>query len=142
MDMSRAESYEGIHRSHDASLAEVRQVGQFGGIFASVSGGMHGEYVYRVTSPRHLENYALNYEIEGAWEVALDVCSGDESLAEAIMTTGCEIADDNDGEAGWEAQRLRGVLALRLGYTSIEMRDETGHSVLCLPGCAIERETK
>jgi len=135
--MSRADTFEGIHRSPDPALTEIRSAGTFGGIFASSSGGMYGEHRYRVTSPRHLENYALNYEIDGAWEAALDLCDGDESLAEAIMTPDCEV--EGDADDGWNAQRLRGLLAARLGYTSVEMRDETGHAVLCLQGCTLQR---
>ena len=128
--------YEGIHRSPEAGLAEIKDSGLFGGIFASASGGMYGAHEYRVTSPRHLTNYELNYELEGAWDAALELCDGDETLADAIMTPGCEV--EGDADDGWNAQRLRGLLAARLGYTSVEMRDETGHAVLCLPGCKLE----
>lgn len=129
-------TFEGIHRS-PSELTEIRNTGTFGGVFASATGGMYGEHVYIVSSPRHLTDFELNYELEGAWEAALEICDGDESLAEAIMSAGCEV--DGDAEAGWEAQRLRGRLAAKLGYTSIEMLDETGSSALCLPGCTIER---
>lgn len=129
-------TYEGIHRS-PSEFTEIHGSGMFGGIFASAHGGMYGKHIYRVMSPRHLTNFELNYDIEGAWDVALEICDGDESLAEAIMAPGCAV--DGDAEALWEAQRLRGCLAAKLGYTSVEMNDETGHSVLCLPGCTITK---
>ena len=38
------------------------------------------------------------------------------------------------GEAGWEAQRIRGKIAKELGYKAIEMSDEHGVTHLLLPG--------
>lgn len=128
--------YEGTHRSHHDGLTKISDSGIFGGVFASANGGMYGEHVYTVVSERHLTDYALNYEIVEAWEIAVELCRGDESLAEIIMTPGC-VVEDTDPEAGFEAQRLRGALAKALEYTSVEMLDECGHSVLCLPGCKI-----
>lgn len=124
----------GLHRSPSSTLNEITDGGIFGGIFAGPKAGMYGEYVYEVSSPRHLSDFALNYEVDGAWEAALELCDGDESLASVIMTPGCETEDP---EEGWSAQRLRGQLARRLGYTSVEMLDETGECMLCLPGCSV-----
>lgn len=44
------------------------------------------------------------------------------------------------GYAGWEAQRLRGEVAKRLGYKAVEMTDEHGTSYLVLPGNKIHHD--
>lgn len=118
-------------------ISEITGAGLFGGIFATSNESAarsHGDVLHVIDSPRPLCNYTLNYEIDGAYETALELCDGDESRADTIMSVGCE---SDDGEDGWELQRLRGKLAARLGYTSVEMRDEHGTTWLCLPGCAI-----
>lgn len=118
-------------------ISEITAAGLFGGIFATSNESAarsHGDVLHVIESPRPLSNYVLNYEIDGAYDVALELCDGDESRADTIMSVGCE---SDDGEDGWELQRLRGKLAARLGYTSVEMRDEHGTTWLCLPGCAI-----
>lgn len=125
-------------------ISEIHARGTFGGIFATVSAASarsHGDVLHRIESPRHLSDFALNYEIEGAYDAALELAGGDERIADAIMSKGCESLDDCDpedaGEQGLEFQRLRGVLAARLGYTSVEMLDEHGTTYLCLPGCSV-----
>ncbi|MFU4949030.1 hypothetical protein ACM7ZP_01910 [Pseudomonas aeruginosa] len=130
-------SMELFHGSYE-EISEIRDSGIFGGLFGAhekETALSHGETLHRIISPRPLTDYALNYEIESAWEVALDLAGGDENVAEAIMAKACE-SDSNDG---WELQRLRGVLAVRLGYTSVEMEDEHGTTWLCLPGCTVEK---
>lgn len=120
-------------------IREIRGDGMFGGVFASPTASVarsHGGVLHRILSPRPLTDFALNYEIEGAYQTALDLCGGDEARADAIMSPECP-SDSPDPEDGWELQRLRGELARRLGYTSVEMRDEHGTTWLCLPGCTI-----
>lgn len=133
-----------FHGSSNEAITEIKANGMFGGLFATTSESAarsHGEVLYRIESPRHLTDYALNYEIEGAYEAALAIADGDERVAEAIMSKGCESLDDCEpedaAEQGWEFQRLRGKLAARLGYTSVEMLDEHGTTYLCLPGCSV-----
>lgn len=133
-----------FHGSPQA-ITKIRRDGVFGGLFASGSERValsHGPVLHRIISPRHLTDFALNYEIEGAWDVALELADGNEEIAEAIMSKGCEVPDscapEDAGELGWEIQRLRGELAARLGYTSVEMLDEHGTTYLCLPGCSVE----
>lgn len=134
-----------FHASHE-TITEVRASGVFGGLFAAASEASalsHGPALHRIESPRPLSDYVLNYEIEGAYEIALEIAEGNEAVADAIMSSGCESLDDCDPEdaadQGWEFQRLRGILASRLGYTSVEMLDEHGTTWLCLPGCTVER---
>lgn len=126
--------YHGSHKQ----LSEVTATGMFGGVFAASEQAAlsHGSVLHEIESPRPLTDYELNYEVEGAYDVALELCGGDESRADSIMSAGCE-SDDADAEEGWELQRLRGQLAARLGYTSIEMKDEHGTTWLCLPGCIV-----
>lgn len=135
---------EHFHGSSE-TISEIRAEGVFGGLFASCnerSALSHGSILHRIESPRPLTDYALNYEVDGAWEAALEVAGGNEEIAEAIMSANCEALEDCDpedaGEQGWEFQRLRGLLAAKLGYTSVEMRDEHGTTWLCLPDCLIE----
>lgn len=132
-----------FHGSNE-KISEILAEGMFGGIFAATNEGAarsHGESLYVIESPRHLSDYALNYEVEGAYELAVELAGGDENIADAIMSRGCETlencAADEAAEQGWEFQRLRGVLARRLGYTSVEMLDEHGTTYLCLPGCTV-----
>lgn len=130
------------HGSNE-TLTEIRGEGIFGGLFAACRGAArgHGKFLHRVVSPRPLSDYELNYEIPNAWEVAVDV-AGDEVAAEAILSPACPVPDDcapeDFADVGWELQRLRGVLASRLGFTSVEMEDEHGTTWLCLPGCIVE----
>lgn len=133
-----------FHGSNEA-ITEIREGGMFCGLFASSSersARSHGNVLYRIESPRHLSYYELNYEVEGAYEIALELADNDEALADAIMSKGCETPDDCDpedaGELGWRIQKLRGKLAARLGFTSVEMLDEHGTTYLCLPGCTVE----
>lgn len=121
-------------------ITAITASGVFGGIFGSVdekAAMSHGDFLHVIESPRPLRDYDLNYEIEGAYELA----RGNEEIAEAIMSKSCEAAEEcapeDAGEMGWEIQRLRGVLASRLGYTSVEMLDEHGTTWLCLPGCTV-----
>lgn len=136
---------EHFHGSHD-QLSEIRDEGVFGGVFGASSEAAalsHGPRLHRITSPRPLTDYELNYSIEGAWEAAVEVARGDEAIAGSIMSLDCPALDtcepEDVGEQGWEFQRLRGVLAHKLGFTSVEMSDEHGVTWLCLPGCAVDQ---
>lgn len=130
-----------FHGSDSAELNQILATGLFGGIFASHSSSVaeaHNSHLYVVEPARPLTNYELNYEIHGAFEAAMKICGNDETKADAIMTAGC-VSDDTDPESGWDLQRLRGELALALGYDAVEMEDEHGTTWLCLPGCAIKK---
>ena len=136
-------NFELFHGSNE-TVSEIRSNGLFGGLFAATSeraAASHGAVMHSVFSPNHLTDFALNYEVEGAYEAALEIARGNERIADSIMSPRCAPLDDCDpedaGEQGWEFQRLRGLLAAKLGYTSIEMLDEHGATYLCLPGCAI-----
>jgi hypothetical protein len=137
-------SSEHFHGGHEV-ISEIRADGVFGGIFGASkeAARSHGSILHVIESPRPLSDFELNYEIDGAYEIALELSSNNESLADAIMSKGCEVPEalevepEDAGDMGWEIQRLRGKLASRLGYTSVEMLDEHGTIWLCLPGCTI-----
>ena len=126
-----------FHGSYE-TITEIRpSAGDFGGIFGASSqqaARSHGEFVHVIVSPLPLSDFELNYQIEGAYAVALEVAGGREDLADAIMEKGCPDCGDYDGI---EVQALRGRLASKLGYTSVEMEDEHGTTWLCLPGCTV-----
>jgi hypothetical protein len=131
---------EHFHGSPDI-VSEIRSEEMFGGIFGGTeeTARSHGAILHRIVSPRPLTDHDLNYEIARAWESALEIARGNEAIATRIMSAECPALDQTDSEQGWEFQRLRGRLAARLGYTSVEMRDEHGVTWLCLPGCMIEQ---
>lgn len=133
------------YHGSNATITHIEVGGMFDGIFSSScirAAISHGDRLYEITSPRPLEDFELNYLIDGAWDAALEICRGDEARAEAIMSPGCLPSSDTDpediAEEGWHLQCLRGRLAARLGYTSVEMQDEHGITWLCLPGCEIK----
>lgn len=141
-----------MYHGSPTTILAIRPDGVFGGLFAAAdaaSARSHGAVLHVIRSPHPLDDYALNYEIAGAHEIALELADGNETIADLIMSADCD-ADSVDrdevgfshldgAEFGWEIQRLRGVLAARLGFTSIEMRDEHGTTWLCLPSCTIEQ---
>lgn len=129
-----------VFHGSNSKVEKITSRGTFGGLFGSACESValsHGDILHTITSPLPLTDYELNYEVAGAWEAAVELCGGDEDQAEAIMQAGCP-CDSDDAEDGLELQRLRGVLAARLGYTSVEMEDEHGTTWLCLAGCEIQ----
>lgn len=139
---------------------------RFGGIFASASEDVarsHGAVMQIIESPRHVSAEAFDHEVlfggtEGAYELACETIrklSGieidPEDWVDAIIEDRggdliesfgadvvCQVTnEDSAGEADWVLQAWKGLIARKLGYTSVGMRDEHGESVLCLPGCTI-----
>lgn len=137
---------EHFHGSHK-TISSIRADGVFGGLFGASSKASalsHGPIIHTIISERPLTDFELNYSTEGAWEAAIEIANGDEAVAECIMSASCPPLDscepEDAGEQGWEFQRLRGLLAAKLGFTSVEMRDEHGTTWLCLPGCSVTAE--
>lgn len=134
----------GYHGSFE-EITTIKGSGTFGGIFGADerAARSHGNVLHLIESPRHLTDYVLNYDVEGAYDVALEIADGDEELADAIMNADCPVVGDVEpedfAEASWNVQRLRGKLAAHLGFTSVEMRDEHGTVTLYLPGCTISK---
>ena len=115
-----------------ADFGAIEEGGIFGGIFAAATVLGH-THIVRPANP--LTDFELNYQIEDAYEIALEIADMDEALADAIMSAECV----HESVDGWEVQRMRGELARKLGYDAVEMADEYGTSWLCLPGCPIEK---
>ena len=137
-------------------VAEIKNKGTFGGLFASgdrESAMSHGEIVHRIDLQE--DQIMTQGQLEKLTDddlkaVAHWVDDDDlERLRELVIND--EKADDDDarilraddaGEASWEAQRLRGALAKRAGFSAVEMNDEHGTSYLVLPGVKLERESE
>ena len=142
----------------DFQIQEKRPDGSsldFGGIFSGKDGGMYGEYRHGIIlkpedvashgdfenvnrkiayssikdSGRRYANMSTE-EMDSLWEVLTEEIEPqdlDEDVFEAIFGA------DDYSEASWEAQRLRGIVARAAGYLAVEMKDETGISVLVFP---------
>lgn len=138
-----------FHASHE-EITEITNTGMFGGVFATIDEGAamsHANelHVIEIEESAHLTDFILNYKLENAYEAALEVSRNDKEMAECIMKSSCPIPASlvvpgcELSEIGWQVQYLRGQLAVRLGYKSIEMEDEHGITALCLPGCSIKK---
>lgn len=163
-----AEDYiELFHGSPEDSLSVVddRSDSRFGGVFASgqrSAAASHGENtVYSIRVPRSsvLRSYELLYEIpnedvEAALRKAMPWLEDEDyDLAYlAVVEDKSHKLDEGDllrifreddaGQAGFEAQRVRGQVARELGYQAVEMDDEHGTSYLVLPGAELTRESE
>jgi hypothetical protein len=125
----------------------------FDGIFASPSKNKalsHGDSLYRITMPDKaiMPHGNLSGSISGKKlskalkETHKDsairklIASG-ESAYDGAVDEGLllkKLGADDMGSADWELQRLRGLLADKLGYKAAAMPDEHGLSYLVLPG--------
>ncbi|GAA4321843.1 hypothetical protein GCM10023144_01370 [Pigmentiphaga soli] len=145
-----------VFHGSSAPITEIRADGVFGGLFATPSRKAalsHGDvlHVMEIDDARVLTQHALSYELDydtvlaalrnaahwvdaddldRAWELVIEDAQADGDDARILRV-------DDAGEAGWEAQRLRGVVARALGYAAVEMSDEHGTTYLVLPGAAI-----
>ena len=129
-------------------ISKVENKGLFGGVFATPEkSSCHDGIVYELFPKNILTDYALNYEIEGAWEIALEIAKGNEDVAEAIMDKCCDdcgiepedVGVDERYEVGYALQKMRGQIAYKLGgFDAVEMFDEHGTVYLCLAGCEIK----
>lgn len=143
-----------LYHGSSEHVTAIKNKGLYGGLFASGNrdaAQSHGQIVHRIDLPedeimtqRQLED-VTDEELKAAahWVDDDDL----DRVRELVIDD--EMADDDDarimraddaGEASWEAQRLRGVLAKRAGFKAVEMNDEHGTSYLVLPGVPIERD--
>lgn len=146
------------HGGGDPGFEKVPEGGRFDGFFAlpdEVGGhGIGHNYFADIPQEKILTNYDLNYELPlnkvvDAFEKTTGIKQNDprfDSAWKAIieetrdaneMALAAKLADDF-GDAGWEAQRLRGQIAKRLGYDAIEMSDEHGSSYLIVSGVPLK----
>ncbi len=117
----------------------------FGGLFAACDQEVarsHGKIIHQIEPRNPLTDFELNYQIDGAWDAAVELCGGSEDMAERIMQADCpqdsdDVPVEDIGEYGRRLQALRGELAAKLGFDAVEMQDEHGTTWLCLPGCKI-----
>ena len=137
-------------------ISEIKDLGIFGGLFAAADEDAalsHGEVLHtiEIADDKALTQQDLSYELDAdAVMAALNVVAGhwcddmDRLFELVVEEEEVEDADvellraDDLGEAGWEAQRIRGQLAKALGYAAVEMSDEHGTTWLVLPGAKIE----
>ena len=157
-DMPKNEPTVLFHDSYnDVAEFTVDESGRFGGVFAAPNGGMDGEYRYAVIFDQ--SKIATDSDIDSkegmdALREANTQKDLDEAQLEKLMGYVSEkeniyelddyddidnVANQLSGEidagfAGWEFQRLRGVIARQLGFDGVEMSDETGVSTLLFPG--------
>lgn len=143
--------------------------GVFDGFFALPNRygayGTGAKYYADIPENKVLNNYNLNYELpydkvskeleslsgikrtdprfDNLWasvveDKAQDVInrSSDEDIVNLFKLS----SYDNPGEAVWEAQRLRGRLAKKLGFDAVEMSDENGTSYLITSGTKLTRD--
>lgn len=70
---------------------------------------------------------------EDRWAAAHDI-------EERIQKRICKMLGETDlGFAGWESQRIRGVIAKKLGYKAVSTKDEHGVSYLVLPHVTLKK---
>lgn len=146
------------HGSPESGLTAVHDKisSLFGGVFASAierSARSHGDNLYRTELPessiltqRDLDYDIAREDIEEALKQSMSRLSNAdlEAAYQAVIDDQADRIDgdelmrifkeDDVGSASWEAQRIRGQVAKRLGYKAVEMNDEHGTSYLLLPG--------
>lgn len=141
---------------------KVPEGGLFNGFFALPGGygnyGTGAKYYTDINKQKLLSNYDLTYEIpykkterilekitgiksnNKDFDLVFKAVAGDESHkidADNLMRI---FSKDNVADASWEAQRLRGNLAKKLGYDAVEMSDENGISYLIVNGTKLFRD--
>jgi len=134
----------------------------FDGFFALTNGygnyGTGAKYYTDINKQKLLSSYDLNYEIPyKKTKHILEKITGIKSnnkdfdlVFKAVVDDKAHKIDtdnlmrifskDNVADAGWEAQRLQGNLAKKLGYDAVEMSDENGISYLIVNGTKLFRD--
>ena len=134
----------------------------FDGFFALANGygnyGTGAKYYTDINKQKLLSNYDLTYEIPyKKTERILEKITGIKSNNKDYNLVFNAVVDDEYGkidadnlmrifskdnvaDASWEAQRLRGNLAKKLGYDAVEMSDENGISYLIVNGTKLFRD--
>lgn len=136
-------------------LKKIEDSGLFGGIFTSQNQKAalsHGANLYRMTIP---DAKVMSSYDDVPWDDAVKTVKdslGGNPLSDDIADMALSnkdvwgMADDEVkpildalgtsdlGEASWELQRLRGLIAKQAGFKAVSMPDEHGVSYLVLPG--------
>ena len=152
--------YHGSDKHKEPEL-KVNDGGVFGGVFAHaveseaspLGPGDGDSYEVTLKDSEILTQYEMNYHLDydkiaallkNEWPDANQELLYEAVVEEASMFTSefdelVEELPGDRGEASWEAQRLRGVIAKAFGYKAVEMDDEHGTSHLILPPTVMTR---
>lgn len=150
-----------LFHGSNSVVSEVKDIGLFGGVFAHCNEDValsHGSnlHVINVDDERVLTQHALSYELDYEavcaalrnvavvedddfdmmYEIVIEEASLSSFDEEEVLRV---FRADDLAEAGWDAQRMRGKVAAKLGYLAVEMDDEHGTSYLVLPGAEISQ---
>lgn len=143
-----------LYHGSNEKIETIKNDGLFGGLFATVDANAalsHGSVLHKIelNDSDILTDYELNYNAD--FEVVKKVLNQELSFDESELDEICDLvlAEKNIykseldesrlleifrsgdlGEAGWECQRLRGIIAKALGYKAVETRDEHGTTYL------------
>jgi|GEM_PF-663089 len=149
------EGYERFFHGSNEGLGSVEDSGPFGGVFASQDYGAarsHGAQMF--VADIKAEEVASNWDIMNAPEGVLDRVytrtvgkdwrqhaelleraveedKGVHDFAEDEVLAA--LGGEDLGEAAWQAQYVRGLIAKELGFKAVPMKDEHGTSYLVLP---------
>lgn len=158
-----ADGYTRLFSGSHERIESIRDGGIFGGIFASQSqdaADSHGIGSGRVTHYMDIADDKIasssDLDTEGTEAIIrgelrdLSEEEYDEIFRAIVKDKGLYSADipedrileifraSDMAEADWDAQRVRGVLAKKLGFQAVEMADEHGTSYLVLPGVKVQ----
>lgn len=150
------------HGSPESGMTVVhgKSSSLFGGVFASATAQAaesHGDNLYKTELPESaiLTQQKLDFdipvdEIKAALKQSMyGLSDEDVDVAyQAVIDDQSNRVDDDElmrifkeddvGAASWEAQRIRGQVAKRLGFQAVAMNDEHGISYLLLPGVKLQ----
>jgi len=143
-------------------ISEITDEGLFGGVFASASDEValsHADNLHKIVldesdiCTQSFLNYDVDYQTVKS--IILEECSemSDDELDEIynIIVEDKSVHDveldearilsilkaEDLAHASWKGQKIRGVIAKKLGFKAIEMDDEHGLTYLVLDGVAI-----
>jgi hypothetical protein len=148
--------FHGTNRPGALTIREGGASNVFDGVFASPSKSSalsHGDYLHSMDVPNHLVMGSGAPDVPAAdIDAALSAVAGRAYSAKTKDTIWRAVIDDDQraanelvgvlgddiGSASWEAQRLRGAVAEKLGFKAAAMSDEHGTSYLVRPGVATQ----
>jgi hypothetical protein len=153
-----------LYHGSNETISEIKNEGVFGGLFASTDKDValsHADelHIIELEESEILTQQELSYHVDSnkvkkilsdnlgemtdeELDEIYDAVIEDRNLHRLDMDEQrlLDIFYSGDlGEASWEAQKMRGIIAKNLGYKAVEMRDEHGTTYLVLPGVNISR---
>lgn len=148
------------HGSRSSNPIEVNNGGLFGGVFSSAdksSALSHGDNIHYLDIPKSKIADSHNLDVKNIYselknsipgikkselDEIRDIVVYDKNLFNSSIPEDriMDIFSASDlGEASWNAQRIRGEIAKKLGFSAVKMNDEHGISYLILPGNKLQR---